>query len=108
MTYSALDLMQVAVAEGALAVHLHDGEPPVLELADLLMSVEGPRMESDGALALFRTIAPPGEVEELTRNGHTMFRHRFIEVVVFRVLAFRENGSVRVELRRLAEYEDAA
>jgi Tfp pilus assembly pilus retraction ATPase PilT len=108
MTYSVSDLMQLAVAEGALGVHLHDGKPPVLEFPDLLMSVEGPRMEPDAALALLRTIAPPEELEELTRNGHALFRHRFSEAVVFRVLAFRENGSVRLELRRLTEYEDAA
>jgi Tfp pilus assembly pilus retraction ATPase PilT len=108
MTYSMSDLMQLAVAEGALAVHLHDGEPPVLELAELLICVEGPRLEPDAALGLLRTIAAPEELEELTRNKNALFRHRFSEGVVFRILAFREHDSVRLELRRVRQYEDAA
>jgi Tfp pilus assembly pilus retraction ATPase PilT len=108
MSYSLLDLMQLAVAEDALGVHLHAGGSPVLEFPDTLMVVEGPPVEPDEALALLRGIAPPKELEEFTRQARTVFRHRFSEVAVFRILAFRESGTVRLEMRRLTQYEDAA
>jgi hypothetical protein len=100
MSYSISDLMGVAVDMGALGVHLHGGEIPVLELRDGLFRIEGPRLEPEAGLVMFRTIAPPEEIEQLMRNGLSRFWHQLNDDVWFGVLAFREQGSVRLELRR--------
>lgn len=99
MPHSLQDLMQLAVAEPALAIHLHDGEPPVLELAETIARVEGPNLGAGETLVLLRSIAPREALVELERNRNVMFENRFNAQGAFRVMAFHEQDSVRVELR---------
>lgn len=105
MTYCLSDLMQIVLAERAEAIHLHDGEQPVLERPDLLVAIEGPRLEPADTMIMLRGIAPSGDLEEMAMNGHTLFRHLSKEGVFFRVLAFQEGGSVRLELRSMIQYD---
>ena len=108
MGYSLSDLMQLVAAEAALAVHLDEGQPPVVELRDALIAVEGPPVGAGESLALFRTVAREEEVKELIRSKALLLWHRFSEAVMFRVLAFQRDDSVRLELRRVTDYEEAA
>jgi Tfp pilus assembly pilus retraction ATPase PilT len=101
MSYELADLMQLILAEGGEAVHLHDGEAPVLEIHGQLHRVEGPRFESGDTQTLLRSIAPSDEFQEVIRNGITAFEHRHGETTFFRIMAFRENDSLRLELRRV-------
>ncbi len=108
MHYSLSDLMQMAVAEGALAIHLYEGHPPVVELRDTLVTIEGPPLEPGEPQALLSAVVPVEELKELMREGTLLLWHRFSEAVRFRILAFREGDSVRVELRRVLDYEEAS
>jgi len=94
--------MRLIVAEGGDAVHLHDGEPPVLEIRGQLQRIEGPRLETDAALESFRAIAPKDELREIKGNGLASFELLHSNAV-FRVMAFREDGSVRVEFRIISQ-----
>jgi hypothetical protein len=49
---------------------------------------------------LLRTVAPPEELSELSTNNMTSFYFHFRDVAVFQVMPFREDGYVRLELRR--------
>lgn len=108
MNYSIFDLMQLVAAEKALAIHLCDGRPPLIEQRDCLDEIRGPDLEPDEALELLRAIAPPEELTALTRQRIALFWHRFSELLVFRVLAFEEHDHVRLELRIVTKYQDAA
>src|SRR5687767_7516631 len=100
MSYSLQDLMQLVVAERGEAVHLHDGESPVLELRRQLHRIEGPPLEAGETQTLLRSIAPPAEFQEALR-GCAVFEHLHDGAVHFQVMAFREDGSIRLELRRV-------
>ena len=100
MSYSLPDLMQLVVVERGDAVHLHDGESPVLEVRRQLHRIEGPRLEAGDTQTLLRTIAPPAEFQESLR-GCIAFEHHHGTAAHFQVMAFREDGSIRLELRRV-------
>ncbi len=99
MPYDLSDLMQLVFAERAEAVHLHEQESPVLELKRVLHRIEGPRLVAGETEELLRTVAPPEELSELRANGITSFYFHFRGVAVFQVMAFREDGHVRLEIR---------
>ena len=93
--------MQLVVTERGEAVHLHDGEAPVLEIRGQLHRVEGPHLEAGDTQTLLRGIVPKDEFQELERNGLMAFEYRYGESTFFRMMAFREDGSVRAEVRRV-------
>jgi len=100
MSYSLSDLMQLLLAERGEAIHLHDGGRPVLEIRRELHTIEGPSLEVGDTQTLLRSIAPPPEFQEALR-GCTAFEHRHADGAHFHVMAFREDGSIRLELRRV-------
>jgi len=101
MSYELPDLMQLILAESGEAVYLHDGEAPVLEISGQSYRIEGPRLEQGDTETLLRSIAPSDAFQEVMRNGSTAFEQRHGEATFFRILAFREDGSLRLELRRV-------
>ena len=100
MAYSLSDLMQLVLAERADAVHLHQNEAPVLELKGVLHRIEGPGLTPGQTEQLFSTIAPAEELLELGMNRMACFYFHFRDVAVFQVMAFREDGHLRLELRK--------
>jgi Tfp pilus assembly pilus retraction ATPase PilT len=100
MPYDLSDLMQLVYAERAEAVHLHENEGPVLDVKRVLHRIEGPPIGPGETEQLLHTVAPPEEVVELRTNRLTCFYFHFRDVAVFQIMAFREDGSVRLELRR--------
>src|SRR5262245_45430066 len=100
MAYDLSDLMQLVYAERAEAVHLHENEAPVLEVKRVLHRIEGPPIVAGETEELLRTVATPEEVVELRTNRMTCFYFHFRDVAVFQIMAFREDGTVRLELRR--------
>jgi len=101
MFYELPDLMQLILAERGEAVYLNDGEAPVLEIRGQLYRIEGPRFEPGDTETLLRSIAPSDAFQEVMRNGIAAFEQRHGETTFFRILAFREDGSLRLELRRV-------
>jgi Tfp pilus assembly pilus retraction ATPase PilT len=102
MSYSILDLMELITKEEGDAVHLHDGNPPVLEIRGELHRLEGRRLEPDEALELFRSIAPRDASVEIKSAGLASFEFLH-KNAVFCVMAFREGGNIRVEFRILSQ-----
>src|SRR5215831_16874079 len=100
MAYDLSDLMQLVCAERAEAVHLHEKESPVLEVKRMLHRIEGPPVAAGETEQLLGTVAPPEELSELRTNHMTSFYFHFRDVAVFQVMAFREDGNLRLELRR--------
>src|SRR5713101_1282657 len=100
MPYSPSDLMQLVVAEQGEAVHSHEKESPVLEVKRVLHRIEGPPLAAGETEELLRVLAPADELSELSTNHMTSFYFHFGEVAVFQIMAFREDGHVRLELRR--------
>jgi len=93
--------MQLVVVERGDAVHLHDREAPVLEIRGQLHRIEGPLLEVGDAQTLLRSIAPKDVFQEAVRDGLAIFEHRHGDSTFFRVMVFQEDGSMRVELRRI-------
>ncbi len=83
--------------------YLQEGKPPVLQMRDVLLSLEGPALGGGEPLAIFRAVASDEEVRELMRTNLKMLCDRFSEAVVFRILAFWQEGAARVELRRVTD-----
>jgi len=101
MGYSLDDLLHLMVAERAQALHLVAGRPPVLELREVLHSIEGPNLAVEDTEAYLDQIAPDGALAEFSRTGLVSFDHAFARFgVSFFVMAFRENDRVRLEVRR--------
>jgi hypothetical protein len=100
MSYSLVDLMDLAAGERAAAIHFCDLEAPVIEVQYQLFRVEGPPVEAGDTEETFQNFAPPEAVRELARWGFTSFLHEFKRSVSFQVMAFRENKRLRLELRR--------
>ena len=100
MGYSITDLMQLVVAERGEAVHLYPNEAPVLEVQRGLHRIEGPPLEARETDELLRVVASEDDLLELRTNGLSCFYFHFGDSAVFQVMAFREGGHVRLELRR--------
>ena len=67
--------MGLVLAERCEAVHLHDGESPVLEVRRQLRRIEGPPLEAGETQTLLRSIAPPVEFQEALRGCTVFERH---------------------------------
>jgi len=93
--------MQLILSEEGDALHLHDGEPPVVEIGGQLHRVEGPPLEPGEARDMFQGIAPPEESRAIV-NGLASFDFRY-KNGVFRLMALREEGSIRLELRVVSQ-----
>ena len=100
MAYSLSDLTQLIIAERGEAIHLHEGEPPVLEIHHELHRIEGPPLDAGETRTLLQGIASPAQFQEASR-GCTVFEHLWGAAAHFRVMAFLEGGSIRLELRRI-------
>jgi Tfp pilus assembly pilus retraction ATPase PilT len=100
MPYSLSDLMQLIISEGGEAIHLHDNEAPVLEVRQELHRIEGPSLEAEETRAMLRNIAPPDEFSSAIRYGLASFIHKHADSE-FQVMAFKEDNSLRLELRRV-------
>lgn len=100
MAYSLEDLMQLIVSERGDAIHLHDGKPPVLEIRGQLHRLEGPSLDSGEGEKMFRGIAPEEEIKQAADKGLSAFAFRFGKDSFFRIMAFQEGDSIRLELRR--------
>ena len=101
MAYTLSYLLTILVKQRGEAVHLHEGESPVLEVKRFLRRVEGARLEPGDTYALLAIFALEDDLLQFQNNGLVCFYHRFRESIVFQFMAFRENGHIRLEIRKL-------
>jgi hypothetical protein len=101
MEYLLDDLLHIIVAERAEALHLVDGRRPVLELREVLHTIEGPNLAVEDTEVYLEQIAPDGVLSGFSLKDLVSFDYAFARFgVSFLVMAFRENVRVRLEFRR--------
>jgi Tfp pilus assembly pilus retraction ATPase PilT len=109
MGYDIRDLMQLIVAERGAGVHLYVGAAPVLEISRQHQAVEGPPLDNDEPQSMLSGIAPAEDMREFERSGLASFDYQFTDGELFHIMAFREAGHARLELRRFVDDDkDAA
>lgn len=107
MGYSGEDFIRIFTDKEVDAIHLHDEEAPLVELERCLVHVEGPPLQKGEPEEMLETIGTPGMREEARRSKASECLCRRFGATL-RVMAFLEQGSVRVEVRRLKFDPDAA
>jgi len=100
MPYSMPDLMQLIVSERAEALHVYSGAAPVLEVKRALHRLEGPALKPGEVDELFRALVGPDNLSEFVEAGIVSFDFHFEDAAVFQVMVFRDDGHIRLEIRR--------
>ena len=95
------DLMQLIVSERAEALHVYPGAAPVLEVKRVLHRLKGAKLTPAGVDELLHTVTDADNFSEFEREGMVSFDYHFGDAAVFQVIAFREDGHARLEIRRL-------
>jgi len=106
MGYDIRDLMQLIVAERGAGVHLYVGAAPILEISRQLHRVEGPPLAKGELQQMLSGIAPAEDMREFEYAGLLSFDYEFTDREHFHIMAFRESGQTRVELRRFLDDDE--
>jgi len=93
--------MRLIVNERAEALYIYPSAAPVLEVNRKLHRLEGAKLTPAGVDELFYNVTDTGRCSEFERNGMVSFSHRFDDTAVFQIIAFREDGHARLQIRRL-------
>ena len=99
MIYTLSAILEIMLVERADGLHLHPGEKPVVEIARNLFQVSGPRIDPGEIEALLRQIASKEEFREFLFTQIVSCRHHVPGKAWFNVMAFREQGQIRLEIR---------
>ena len=99
MIYTLSALLEIMVAERADGLHLHPGEKPVVESARTLWEISGLRIESKDIDTLLRQVASKEQLREFQSSRVVSCYHHVPGKAWFTVLAFREQGQLRLEVR---------
>jgi len=97
--YTIADLLKQVTSRRGEAVHLHEGESPVLEIKRTLHKIEGPALKPGDTYALLAIHASEEDLLAFQNSGLVCFYSRAKEAV-FQFMAFRESGHVRLEIRK--------
>jgi Tfp pilus assembly pilus retraction ATPase PilT len=101
MLYTLSTLLEMMLVERADGLHLHPGETPVLELARNLFRISGPPIEAANIEALLRQVSSKEEFREFQSSGIVLCYHHLPGQGWFAIMAFREEGQIRLEIRSL-------
>ena len=101
MLYTLTALLEILIVERADGLHVHPGEIPVLELTRNLFRISGPAIESANVEILLQQMASREEFREFQSSGTMLCYHHLPGRGWFAVLAFREQGQIRLEIRSL-------
>jgi twitching motility protein PilT len=99
---AALDvdaLLREAVRRGASDVHIAAEAPPVLRINGALERLPWPAVPPAQAEALVRRLANPEQLGRLERDGGVDFAYGVPGLGRFRVVAYRQRGSVSLAIR---------
>jgi Tfp pilus assembly pilus retraction ATPase PilT len=99
MMYSLSALGEILIEEKAQGLHLYPGERPVVEVTRTLFRVSGPPLERGDTETLLRQIASADEIREFEGKGILSCYHHIPARALFHVMAFREHGLTRLEIR---------
>ena len=94
------DLLHSVAQRRADAIHLHEGEAPVLEARRQLLRMDGPCLKSGDTYAWLAMHASEDDLSRFRDSGMVCFYHRTEESFVWQFMAFKESDHVRLEIRR--------
>jgi Tfp pilus assembly pilus retraction ATPase PilT len=97
--YTLSTLIEIMLAERADGLHLHPDEKPVVETDRNLFQISGPPIEFDEIQILLRRLASREQFLEFLSSGLVTCYHHVPGQAWFSVMAFREKGEVRLEIR---------
>jgi len=97
--YTLAGLLKQLTSRRGEAVHLHEGESPVLEIKRTLQKIEGAALRPGDTYALLAIHASEEDLLAFQTNGLACFYYR-AQDSVFQFMAFRESGQVRLEIRK--------
>ena len=92
------DLLDLVNSERADAIKLHVGAPPVLVRNGESHAIEGPKITTENAEQLLRSIANTRQRRELRERGLVRFVFRFRRSTDFIVLARMEDENVGIDI----------
>jgi Tfp pilus assembly pilus retraction ATPase PilT len=96
--YSMDDLLHLLHSDGADALRLHVGQPPVIVLGGEPQPLEGPPITTEDATKLLQSVTNTRQRRELREHGLTEFVYRFRGRASFVVRAQREDENVAIEI----------
>ncbi|MFH0944097.1 MAG: type IV pilus twitching motility protein PilT [Planctomycetota bacterium] len=92
-------LLETVVEANGSDLHLTVGRPPVIRLHGRLRSLDLPDLTADDTEALVRSLAPPGNLEELERGGTSDFALAYADKARFRISIFKQKDCYGTALR---------
>jgi hypothetical protein len=100
--YKLPELLRITARARADAIHLREGEPPVLEIKRGLFRMGALGcLRPDDAYEWLAMHASEADLSRFKDRGVVSFSHRTEESFVWQFMAFRESGGVRLEIRRV-------
>jgi len=99
MFYTLSALTEILLVERADALHLHPGEKLVIEITRNLTELSGPPLESHDIEKLLRQLASGEQFREFQSSRIVSCYHQVHGKGWFNILAFRQQGQVRLEIR---------
>jgi Tfp pilus assembly pilus retraction ATPase PilT len=98
--YTLSNLLHSVARHKGDAIHLHEGEVPVFEVKRQLLRTEGPCLKPGDTYAWLAMHASEEDLARFQSSGVNCFYHRTEESFVWQFMAFKENGHVRLEIRK--------
>jgi Tfp pilus assembly pilus retraction ATPase PilT len=99
MFYTLAALTEILLVERADALHLHPGEKLVVEITRNLTQLSGPPLEPRDIETLLRQVSSKEEFREFQSSRIVSCYHQVYGKQWFNILAFREQGQIRLEIR---------
>jgi Tfp pilus assembly pilus retraction ATPase PilT len=96
--HSLDDLLHLLLSDGADALQLHAGQPPVVVLDGEPKPLLGPALTSEDVEQLFHQLTNTRQRRELRDHGTIDFIYRFRERACFVVRAGLENETLRLDI----------
>ena len=96
--YSMDDLLYLLHSDGADALRLHVGQPPVIVLEGKPQPLEGPAITTEEAAQLLQNITNTRQRRELREHGSVEFIYRFRDRTSFVVRVQLEDENVTIEI----------
>lgn len=97
--YSMDDLLYLLHSDGADALRLQAGEPPMVIMDGEPQKLEGAALTAADLEDLFQSIADTRQRRELRERGSLEFLHRFRGRATFVIRARLENEIIHLEIR---------
>jgi hypothetical protein len=96
--YSMADLLHVVHSDGADALKLHVGQPPIVVLDGKEQPLDGPAITTEDAEQFFQSVANTRQRRELREHGAVEFIYQFRGRASFVVRARMEDENVGMDI----------